>query len=158
MREETPPFQLAAEELYDAVSAAETRAIVEELGPLDDASPQLVRIAERVAAAPALPADAVERADRLERTAASWLERTPVLLAPAASEPAFELDTDRDVFSLFEHCKLASALGLPAAVVPVGRTLSGLTVGVQVIGRRGREDEVLAVARAIEDDVTNSRG
>ena len=158
VREETPPFQLAAEELYDAVSAAETREIVEELGPLDDASPQLVRIAERVAAAPPLPADAVERADRLERTAASWLERTPVLLAPAASEPAFELDTDRDVFSLFEHCKLASALGLPAAVVPVGRTLGGLTVGVQVIGRRGREDEVLAVARAIEDDVTNSRG
>jgi Asp-tRNA(Asn)/Glu-tRNA(Gln) amidotransferase A subunit family amidase len=156
VREETPPFQLAAEELYDAVSAAETREIVEGLGPLDDASPQLVRIAERVSGAPPLRADALERADTLERTAASWFERTPVLLAPAAAQPAFELDTDRDVFALFEHCKLASALGLPAAVVPVGNTVDGLPVGVQVIGRRDREDEVLGVARAIEREMTQS--
>ena len=48
------------------------------------------------------------------------------------------------------HCKLASVLGLPAAVVPVLRSPEGLPVGVQIVGRRGREDEVLAAARAIE--------
>jgi Asp-tRNA(Asn)/Glu-tRNA(Gln) amidotransferase A subunit family amidase len=54
------------------------------------------------------------------------------------------------VFDLFHHCKLASALGLPAAVVPVSLSAGGLPIGVQVIGRRGHEAEVLAVARAIE--------
>ena len=62
--------------------------------------------------------------------------------APRVVDPA--------LFDAFQHCKLASALGLPAAVVPVGTTAEGLPVGVQVIGRRGREDEVLGVARAIE--------
>lgn len=148
--EATPPFQLAAEHLYDAVSAAETRQLIEALGPLDEASPQLRRIADAVRDAAPLPSDARARADLLEAAAAPWLEQIPVLLAPAAAEPAFELDTDRDVFGLFDHCKLASALGLPAAVVPVGRTADGLPVGVQVIGRRSCEAEVLAVARAVE--------
>ena len=148
--EATPPFQLTAEDLYDTASAAETRWLIEELGPLDLASPQLQRIAEAVRETAPVPSDALARADALERSAGPWFEQVPVLLAPAAAEPAFELDTDRDVFGLFDHCKLASALGLPAAVVPAGRTADGLPVGVQVIGRRGHEAEVLAVARAIE--------
>ena len=148
--ETTPPFQLAAEDLYDAASAAETRWLIEALGPLDEASPQLRRIADAVRDAAPLPANAVARANALERTAAPWFEEFPVLLAPAAAEQAFELDTDRDVFGLFDHCKLASALGLPAAVVPAGRATDGLPIGVQVIGRRGCEAAVLAVARAIE--------
>ena len=157
VREETPPFQLAAERLYDSVSASETRGLLDALGTLDGASPQLLRIAAAVADAPAVPRDAPDRARELEADAAAWFERTPILLAPAASEPAFELDTERDVFGLFEHCKLASALRLPAAVVQAGRTAGGLPVGVQVIGRRGQEAEVLAVARAIESDMSQSR-
>ena len=74
-----------------------------------------------------------------------------MLLAPAAAEPAFALGgLEGDVFDLFHHCKLASALGLPAAVVPVALSATGLPIGVQVIGRRGHESEVLGVARAIE--------
>jgi hypothetical protein len=48
-------------------------------------------------------------------------------------------------------CTLANAVGLPAAAVPVLRTADGLPVGVQVIGGRGRDHEVIAAARAIED-------
>ena len=78
---------------------------------------------------------------------------TRTRLAPAAAEPAFELGGLRgNVFDLFHHCKLASALGLPAAVVPVSLSPGGLPIGVQVIGRRGHEAEVLAVARAIEGE------
>jgi len=33
--------------------------------------------------------------------------------------------------------------------VPVSTSPDGLPVGVQIVGRRGREDEVLATARAI---------
>ena len=43
-----------------------------------------------------------------------------------------------------------NAMSLPAAAVPVGRTRDGLPIGVQVIGRRYREMEVLAVARELE--------
>jgi amidase len=49
-------------------------------------------------------------------------------------------------------CTLANAVGLPAAAVPVLRTADGLPVGVQVIGGRGRDREVIAAARMIEAD------
>jgi len=39
---------------------------------------------------------------------------------------------------------------LPAAAVPVSRSPDGLPVGVQVIGRRDCEMDVLAVARQLE--------
>jgi amidase len=147
----TPPFQLPAEQLYDAVSAGETRGIIEALGPLDQASPQLRSIAEALVDAPPVPGNALARLAVLEQQASVWFEEFPILLAPAAAEPAFALGgLHGNVFDLFHHCKLASALGLPAAVVPVTMSSTGLPIGVQVIGRRSHEAEVLAVARAIE--------
>ena len=44
----------------------------------------------------------------------------------------------------------SNALGLPAAAVPVLADAAGLPIGVQVIGRRGRDLEVLAVAKELE--------
>jgi amidase len=41
-------------------------------------------------------------------------------------------------------------LGNPAATVPVAQTSSGLPIGVQVIGRPYREDEVLTVAGVLD--------
>ena len=148
----TPPFQLEAERLYESLSAAESRA-----------DHRGARPARRGLPAPALdlgrssgdaPAAAFDRAvvAGLEARAFAWLDEHPILLCPAAATPAFELGYDEpDVFDRFHHCKLASALGLPAAVVPVTSSAEGLPVGVQIVGRRGREDEVLAVARTIAD-------
>jgi amidase len=51
---------------------------------------------------------------------------------------------------LFSMSTYANAMSLPAAAVPVGRTADGLPIGVQVIGRRYREMEVLAVAKELE--------
>jgi Asp-tRNA(Asn)/Glu-tRNA(Gln) amidotransferase A subunit family amidase len=45
----------------------------------------------------------------------------------------------------------ASALGLPAVCVPVMRSPAGLPVGVQLIGRRGSERTLLALARVLEE-------
>jgi Asp-tRNA(Asn)/Glu-tRNA(Gln) amidotransferase A subunit family amidase len=146
----TPPFQLEAERLYESLSAAEGRTIIEGLGPLDEASPHLRSIWELVRDAPPVAFDPLVVAG-LEARAFAWLDEYPILLCPAAATPAFELGYNApDVFDRFHHCKLASALGLPAAVVPVATSSEGLPVGVQVVGRRGREDEVLAVARTIE--------
>jgi Asp-tRNA(Asn)/Glu-tRNA(Gln) amidotransferase A subunit family amidase len=145
----TPPFQLEAERLYEALSAAETRGIIQELGPLDEASPHLLSIWELVRDAPPAVFDPAVVAE-LESRAFAWLDEWPILLCPAAARPAFEAGYEgADVFDLFHHCKLASALGLPAAVVPVLTSPEGLPVGVQIVGRRGREDEVLAVAHAV---------
>jgi amidase len=47
-------------------------------------------------------------------------------------------------------CTLANAVGLPAVTVPVVRTDDGLPVGVQLIGGRGRDLEVIAAARRLE--------
>ncbi len=145
----TPPFQLEAEQLYESLSAAESREIIAGLGPLDDASPHLRSIWELVRDAPPATFDA-EAVAGLEARAFAWLDEHPILLCPPAASPAFELGYgEPDIFDLFHHCKLASALGLPAAVVPVSTSPEGLPVGVQIVGRRGREDEVLAAARAI---------
>jgi len=145
-----PPFQLEAERLYESLSAAETREIIEGLGPLDEASPHLRSIWELVREAPPAAFDR-EAVAELEGRAFAWLDEHPILLCPPAATPAFELGyNELDVFDRFHHCKLASALGLPAAVVPVSTSPEGLPIGVQIVGRRGREDEVLAVARAIE--------
>jgi Asp-tRNA(Asn)/Glu-tRNA(Gln) amidotransferase A subunit family amidase len=147
--EVSPPFQLEAERLYEGLSASETREIIEGLGPLEQASPHLQAIWELVHEAPPVAFDRALVAE-LEGRAFAWLDEWPILLCPAAATPAFEAGYGGpDVFDLFHHCKLASALGLPAAVVPITTSPEGLPVGVQIVGRRGREDEVLAVARAV---------
>lgn len=46
---------------------------------------------------------------------------------------------------------LVSVCGLPCTVVPVGLTLAGLPVGVQIIGPRGGDSRTLAVAHALEE-------
>jgi amidase len=41
-------------------------------------------------------------------------------------------------------------LGNPAAVVPVSQTSDGLPIGIQVIGRPYKEEEVLAIAGVLD--------
>ena len=43
--------------------------------------------------------------------------------------------------------------GLPAATVPVKLSSRSLPLCIQIIGRYGREDEVLSLAKFIEDTV-----
>ena len=82
----------------------------------------------------------------------------PILLCPAAAIPAFhhgerswKIDgqsfTYLDAWSYTEWFNL---LGNPAAVVPVGHSEEGLPIGVQIVGRPWEEEQVLAVAAALE--------
>jgi amidase len=47
-------------------------------------------------------------------------------------------------------CYAVSCMGLPAISVPCGFAPGGLPVGLQIVGRRGRDRDVLVLARAYE--------
>lgn len=92
-----------------------------------------------------------------QRAWAVFMERYPLILAPNSAEPPFAQGTDCASQQSFDRIYRAQAfqlacplLGLPGASVPTGLTADGLPMGVQVIGRRWREDMVLDAAAAIE--------
>lgn len=162
--EAAPPRQAEAEAMFVEVTATEARLALSAWLPdrLADASPQVAAQWEAVRDQELDVERYVARlSDRpvLEREVDAWLDEHPILLAPVAAAPAQPLgaldvavDGRRiDLFEAYAACAYPSALGLPAASVPVARSAEGLPVGVQVIGRRGREDEVLAVAGKLED-------
>jgi Asp-tRNA(Asn)/Glu-tRNA(Gln) amidotransferase A subunit family amidase len=94
----------------------------------------------------------------LEHVVYEWLERHPIAISPIASMPAFPVGTETltmdgqeyEEIDLFSLSTYPNAMALPAAAVPITRSEDGLPVAVQVIGRRGREMEVLAVAKKLE--------
>jgi amidase len=106
---------------------------------------------------------AVTRAERM-RTAywhrvRALLERFDHLLAPSCGATPFRLDRPlpdtvggRKVarfYDVFLGCYAFSITGLPIVALPCG-LVDGLPVGAQLVGRRLREDLVLATARAYQ--------
>lgn len=85
----------------------------------------------------------------------AWMLRTPLILAPIRTEPAFAVGADLDPEWLagwsasMRVTVTANLLGLPAVAVPTGEA-GGLPQAVQVIGPRFREDLCLAAATVIE--------
>lgn len=84
----------------------------------------------------------------------------PVAVVPAIlhdhSEPFIErkisvVDGMRSYLGLFDWVGPATVAYLPATTVPIGRTASGLAVGVQIVGPCLEDRTTLAVARGIED-------
>ena len=53
--------------------------------------------------------------------------------------------------AMLEWISLATALRLPATAIPAGHTITGLPVGVQIIGARGADERNLAIAQGIEE-------
>lgn len=84
------------------------------------------------------------------------MQRFPILLCPVASGPAFRHGEGNfgapgvNYLDAMRYCQWFNLTGNPAAVVPAGRSREGLPIGVQVVARHHREEEALAVARAIE--------
>jgi amidase len=97
--------------------------------------------------------------DALRATTLEFFDRFPILLLPVAVVPAFpigstELDVDGvrhvvDAMTILAPCRAVSLLGLPALSVPVGRSRDGLPVGVQVVGRPGDDERLVAVATTL---------
>ncbi|MDX6629008.1 MAG: aspartyl-tRNA(Asn)/glutamyl-tRNA(Gln) amidotransferase subunit [Gaiellales bacterium] len=107
-------------------------------------------------------AAAFEQIAAVEAVAGEWFERTPVALCPVAPDvappvgvytfPPVDGEPTRPGGKL-SLCSYASALGLPALAVPVMRSETGLPVGVQLIGRRGEERTLIALAVRIEEEL-----
>jgi Asp-tRNA(Asn)/Glu-tRNA(Gln) amidotransferase A subunit family amidase len=82
----------------------------------------------------------------------------PILLCPAAAIPAFRhrerswtIDGKTvDYLDAWSYAEWFNLLGNPAAVVPVSQSTEGLPIGVQIVGRPWEEEQVLAVAAALE--------
>ncbi|HEY1426859.1 MAG TPA: amidase family protein [Caulobacteraceae bacterium] len=101
---------------------------------------------------------------RLAADARLLFERFDAILAPIGPVPAFPHDhrpfEKRSItlstgetapyLALLRWIALATACGLPATAIPVGRTPAGLPVGAQLIGPRGGDYRNLAIAEAIE--------
>lgn len=81
------------------------------------------------------------------------------LLGPVAPTPAFKLgeNTDDPVKMYLADVMTVppSLAGLPALSVPVGKTKAGLPIGLQIIGAQRMDADILALGRAIEQEVSH---
>jgi Asp-tRNA(Asn)/Glu-tRNA(Gln) amidotransferase A subunit family amidase len=86
------------------------------------------------------------------------MQAFPILLSPVCSIPAFrhgerewhvEGQTVRYLDAM-RYTQWFNLLASPAAVVPVGRSVEGLPIGVQIAGRPFEDETVLAIAACVE--------
>lgn len=85
-----------------------------------------------------------------------FLSAVPLLLLPVSAEQAFEQDADFVSFERARNLVFAqwpmmaiALLGFPAISIPTS-VIDGLPVGVQLLGRRFREDTLFTAAEVIE--------
>lgn len=72
--------------------------------------------------------------------------------APLHDERAWTVDGRRvGYLDAMVYTQWFNLLGVPAAVVPVGRSAEGLPIGVQIVGEPFTESHVLTTARIVED-------
>jgi Asp-tRNA(Asn)/Glu-tRNA(Gln) amidotransferase A subunit family amidase len=97
--------------------------------------------------------------DMLRSSVVNEMMDCPIILAPVVAVPAFRHDQLEfevegqpvDYLKLFSYAQAYNVLGLPAAVVPAGRSPEGLPIGVQVVGRPFEEEDVLITAALLEE-------
>lgn len=94
---------------------------------------------------------------RFWRKWASFMETYPLILMPVSSSPPFPQDEDLKghdrISRMLEEQSFLYAinlLGLPSAAVPTG-LYENSPLGVQIVGRKFREDQCLDAAQTIEN-------
>ena len=98
--------------------------------------------------------------DSLRLQVLTQMERFPILLAPVCTTPAFPHQHagwgshhPADYLRTMTYCQHYNLLGNPAAVVPVTKSPDGLPIGVQIVGQPFKDEEVLAVAAILEEQI-----
>jgi amidase len=102
--------------------------------------------------------DAWAELDLLRSKTLREMQSYPVLLCPVASIPAFRHGErswkieGREVAYLdaVRHTQWFNVLAAPAAVIPVGQSLEGLPIGVQIVARPYEDEVTLAVANVLD--------
>jgi amidase len=112
--------------------------------PVADAAGYMLGIAERT---------------RMTRAWSVFLDRHPLVVTPFLMRPTFSWNYDaesyenmKDLFDAAIYSYGINYLGLPAGVVPIG-LVDGLPAGVQIVGRRFREDLILDAMTVVEGHV-----
>jgi amidase len=113
-----------------------------------------------LALTPADMARAEALAASLDARVAAFFRRYDFLVLPVAQVAPFAVETEwvRDIEGVpmqtyidwMATCYAISCTGLPAISVPCGFTAEGLPVGLQIVGGRGRDFDVLQLAHAFE--------
>jgi Asp-tRNA(Asn)/Glu-tRNA(Gln) amidotransferase A subunit family amidase len=108
--------------------------------------------------------DAWIRRDVLRAKFLAQMRKYPILLCPAAAIPAFRHGERSwqiegktvEYLDAWSYTEWFNLLGNPAAVVPVSHSVAGesksLPIGVQIVGQPWEEEQVLAVAAALEKE------
>jgi Asp-tRNA(Asn)/Glu-tRNA(Gln) amidotransferase A subunit family amidase len=89
--------------------------------------------------------------DRLRAVVLDFMETYPIMVMPVSTAPAMPVgvaDFHRR-FEMLVPCRVISLLGLPSVAVTVDHLPNGQPAAVQVVARPFREDQALAVARAL---------
>ncbi len=127
-----------------------------------DLSPMLKQFLEWSAAEPPLTGetllDAWINRDILRAKFLAQMREYPILLCPAAAIPAFRHGERSwriegktvNYLDAWSYTEWFNLLGNPAVVVPASHSAEGLPIGVQIAGRPWQEEQVLAVAAALE--------
>jgi amidase len=101
----------------------------------------------------------------LRRTWAEWFTGHDLLLLPVVTVPAFPHDHDPDMFgrtievdgqsralvSTIDWLGLIGIVGLPSAVVPIGRNAGGLPVGMQIVAPSLHDRRAVRAAQLVAD-------
>ncbi len=101
----------------------------------------------------------------LRRTWTEWFTGHDLLLLPVVTVPAFPHDHDPDMFgrtievdgqsralvSTIDWLGLIGIVGLPSAVVPIGRTAAGLPVGMQIVAPSLHDRRAVRAAQLVAD-------
>jgi amidase len=116
----------------------------ERMGNVVDAAGYMLGVAERT---------------RMTRQWSVFLEEHPLVLTPLLMRPMFPWNYDaqgfaqtKDIFDAAIYSYGVNYLGLPAGVVPIG-LVDGLPAGVQIVGRRFREDLILDAMQVVESEI-----
>ncbi len=106
-----------------------------------------------------LTAAAIKHSALVERVA-GFFDDYDILLCPSAQVPPFPLEQEwvnsingielATYLDWMAVCWAITVTGCPTISVPAGFTDSGLPIGIQIVGARGRDRQVLEVAHAFE--------
>ena len=100
------------------------------------------------------------QSDQVRSALSEELASYSAILSPVCSIPAFKHGEREwqvegrkvEYFSAMRFTQWFNLLGAPAAVVPVGRSIDGLPIGVQVASYPHQDEAVLAIAELLDRD------